>query len=180
MTAIRARPVSWPAKAPNGQTFLVVRTFFKTGAGDEKDDIVRLSPGSVRLVAKGVNYLPIGTLEGGSLLFANKADDSIFVPEGAGADFVFLVDTTDVLEGDPKAQPKINDGVFIEVKRLARVDLSGKPAAAPVKASEKVSVMRKPAVMTAAKVPPPAPAPETAPAAPRTPAPADPAAPAAP
>lgn len=185
LAQVRSRPVTWPSKPPAGKSFLVVRTLFKTGTADDKDDLVRVSPGSVRLVANGVNYTPIGTLQDASMLLANKPDDFLFLKEEQAADFVFIVETADVLsgEGDAKTQPTVNDGVFIEVKRLARVDLSGKPAVAPVKPGPNVEVMRKPAIIKAPPTPPPQPAQPPAPApapapAPTAPAPAAPAAPA--
>ena len=82
----------------------------------------------VRLVAGGVDYFPVGTLENQKTLWVNRVDDPLFVDarnHDRGADFVFYVDQEKVLGGDPK-KPTIADGVFIEVKRLARVDLSGR------------------------------------------------------
>jgi hypothetical protein len=128
---------------------LVVRVMFGKDAADT-DGNVRLSPASVRLVANGRNYFPIGTLENGNLLYANKVDDSLFVnvqAEDRGADFVFLVNPADIATGDPKQKDqKISDGVFIEVKRLARVDLSGKPVKVGVTPAKMVKVERKAAV----------------------------------
>src|SRR5688572_28171697 len=37
---VRSRPVTWPSRAPAGRTFVIVRTLFKPGAADDKDDLV--------------------------------------------------------------------------------------------------------------------------------------------
>jgi hypothetical protein len=156
------KPVSWPTPK-EGEMYLVARVQFNDGTADggEAPEYVRFSPGSIRLVTRSdedgaKNVFPIGTVEGGTTLWANRLDDFLFTSEGAAADVVFLVRSDEVLEGKTN---KVKDGVFIEVKRLAREDLSGKTVGEGIKSDKAVSVLRKPAVVTAAKTavaPPPA------------------------
>jgi len=148
------------------QQILIVRTFFDRNATDEKNDMVRFTPASVRLVGhdaagKARDYHPVGTMDtwGGGTFWPSRIDDAIYVKvsDKNGADLVFMIDNReDVLEGSAPAPAKskseskstasqaIKQGTFLEVKRLARVDLSGKPAesgALPV--DPKVEVTRK-------------------------------------
>ena len=148
------------------QQILIIRTFFDRNATDEKNDMVRFTPASIRLVGhdaggKARNYHPIGTMDtwGGGTFWPSRIDDAIFVKVGDknGADLVFMIDNReDILEGSAPAPAKsktgpkstasqaIKQGVFLEVKRLARIDLSAKPAetgALPV--DPKVEVTRK-------------------------------------
>ncbi len=155
--------VKWPAPK-EGETLLVVRLQFHDGAdGGKAPELVRFSPGSIRLVAQSdeegsKNYFPIGTVEAGNLLMANRVDDFLFVTEGAAADVAFIVRNDEILEGKTN---KVKQGVFIEVKRLAREDLSGKTVAPTITPDKSVTVLRKAAVTDAAKkaalAPPPAP-----------------------
>lgn len=137
-----------PPAAPDNTQF-VVRVLFHKDARDS-DNHVRVSPGSVRLVANGAHYFPVGTLENG-VLYTNKLDDFLFLNIGAedrAADFVFFVNGNDVLVEPPSgktvAPTKVKDGVFLEVKRLARVSLADKDVAAGVKPDKSVKVERKP------------------------------------
>ena len=127
---------------------LVVRVLFEQNAADA-DRMVRLAPASIRLCANERNYYPVGTLENG-LVYANKVDDFLLLnlkEKDGGADFVFLVNPSDITTGDPKAKvQKINDGVFLEAKRMARVDLSGKEIQPTVPAFADNRVERKPNV----------------------------------
>jgi hypothetical protein len=140
-----------PKKSGN-QAQLVLRVMFTKDAADV-DGNVRVSPASVRLVAGGENVFPVGTLENGQL-YANQVDDFLFINvKGAdsGADFVFFVNPEDIVAGgasslgkDAKEAPKVKEGVFVEVKRLARIDLSGKTVGlTPPAKSENVQVERK-------------------------------------
>ena len=147
---IHQRPVE-VKREPGKDTQLIIRITFHKDAGDS-DNRVRLAPASVRLVANGVNYYPVGTLENG-LLYANKVDDPLFINVGTqdqAADFVFMVDGADLLVEPPtpkEVKPtKVKDGVFVEVKRLVKIDLSGKEVAAGVKPDKSVQVERKPEV----------------------------------
>ncbi|HEV2295247.1 MAG TPA: CvpA family protein [Tepidisphaeraceae bacterium] len=146
------KPVTWPAPK-DGEMYLVARVKFLGGADSGKPpEFVRFSPGSIRLVARSdeegaKNYFPIGTVENGSMLFTNRIDDYLFVSEGQAADVVFLVRSDEVLEGKTN---KVKEGVFIEVKRLAREDLSGKTVDEGIKPDASVSVLRKTGIVAGA------------------------------
>ena len=82
------------------------------------------------------NYYPIGTLEPGTpypSLYADKLDDYLLVPMNRaaeirpGIDAVFMVDKDTFLTKDRK---KIEDGAFIEIKRMFREEIGGKPVSA--------------------------------------------------
>ena len=149
-------PALDPQRAPGeGKVHLVVRTHFSKEDADKKTGMVCLSAANVRLVAKSTetspphfkNYFPIGTLEGGRILYVNAPDDYLFVPAEKSADFVFEVDEEGVFtaadSSDKTAPRRIAPGVFLEVKRLARVSLAGMTAARGIQPSEQVEVVRK-------------------------------------
>ena len=189
---VRSRP--FPAgdvKPPGNQVLLIARVMFTRNAGDD-DGLVRFAPASLRLVGRKpgsgaseeawVNYYPVGTVEKGQTLYANKPDDYLFLDvKGAdrGVDFAFLVDKQAVLAGGGQGGGTVTvaDGVFLEFKRMARKDLTGEQVKTAYKASETVGAMRKkdvtdpnaqqPAQTTDASAQPP-PQPEQG-----TPAPAD-------
>jgi len=151
--AIRKRALPASIKARPDSVFLVVRTMFKQSASD-RDNIVRFSPSVVRLLANGKNYFPIGTLEGGTL-YANRADDALFVNvagSDGGADLVFQVDAG-VAPASPTgpSDRAIAPGTFLEFKRFARIDLSGKTVPPTIPASANVKVLRKSGVGPAPK-----------------------------
>jgi hypothetical protein len=157
-----SKVVKWPA-LKEGETLLVVRIAFNDGAdGGKAPEFVRFSPGSIRLVARSEeegskNYYPVGTIENGNLLLNNRIDDFLFISEGAAADAAFIVRNDEIFEGKTN---KVKDGVFIEVKRLAREDLSGKTVEGTLTPDKSVSVLRKGGIIDAAKkaalAPPPA------------------------
>lgn len=127
-----------PLATNPGNQILVVRVTFGDQATDD-DHNVRVSPAAVRLVANGVNYLPLGTMEN-HVLAANKPDDFLIIEPNKPVDFVFYVPRADVLTGgggkaskksggaeaEAAESAKVNKGVFLEAKRMARIDLSGK------------------------------------------------------
>lgn len=84
-----------------------------------------LTMSAVRLVIKGKNYYPIGSYQRGEQLVLTRPDDPLFIEAGRSVDFVFLVDSEQLqkVEGSGLVLPA---GSLIEVKRAARVDLSGK------------------------------------------------------
>jgi len=176
-------------KKSGNEAQVVVRVMFTKDAADS-DGSVRISPASVRLVAGGQNVFPVGTLENGQL-YSNKVDDFLFINvKGAdtGADFVFFVNPEDVVVGgagavNPKEgakdPPKVKDGVFVEVKRLARIDLSGKTVGLSIPKAENVQVERKPKLLEHRKAKAAAAAQPAQPATPDPDAAAQPAAPAA-
>lgn len=142
---VRKRQLDPILKPAQGKMLLVVRAIFSINATD-KDKIFRFSPGAVRLVANGKNYHPIGTLDNANLLMNSRVDDPLFVPitgEDMGADLVFMVEEADVAQGSKNEGLTINPGVFIDVKRLADVDLSGKKINPGITASPQIGVLRK-------------------------------------
>src|SRR5207245_496313 len=109
----------------------------------------------IRLVAKSTeinpprfkNFFPIGTLEGGRILYVNAPDDYLFVPGDKSGDLVFDGDEDGVFmpadTSDKSAPRRIASGVFLEVKRLARVSLAGMTAQRGIQLSDQVEVVRK-------------------------------------
>jgi len=145
-----------PQRTPGeGKVHLVVRTHFSKDDADKKTGMVCLSAANVRLVAKSTettpprfkNYFPIGTLEGGRILYVNAPDDYLFVPAEKSADFVFELDEDGIFtpadSSDKTAPRRIAPGVFLEVKRLARVPLAGMTAPRGIQQSEQVELVRK-------------------------------------
>lgn len=142
-------------KSDGANVLLVVRVNLGYDGTDE-DKLLRLSTGAVRLVGiksdRGdrsfVNFHPIGTLETGTVLFRNKPDDTLAVmlqDQNKPVDFVFLVPREQVFkEADQKARSlDFQSGVFIEVKRLARIDLSGKTATGSPPRTAPGTIVRK-------------------------------------
>ena len=142
-----------------GDVLLAVRIDVGQDASDS-DNVFRFSPAAVRLVAAGdatgdatgteppADYRPVGTLAQGAVLVANKLDDPLFLSiagEGGVVDLVFEV-PADLVKGAGSDAATIADGVFLEVKRFARVDLSGHPVVARLQPDPTAGPMRKPAV----------------------------------
>lgn len=141
----RGRKLDRTLKVDPSKVALVVRMVVARSATDS-DNRFRFSPGSIRILANGKNYTPIGALyEPGRVnMLMNFRTDDYLVAEldktdgNAYVDLVFVADRADVLE-DPAAKDglKLKSNAFFEVKRLARVDLSDKelvanlPSAAP-------------------------------------------------
>ena len=129
------------------QMFLVVRILFFKQAAD-KDNLFRFSPGSCRLVvpkaSRGAeeplwtDYYPVGTYDNQmKKLFIDKLDDMLFIDmrEGDhGADLVYLVDKAEFDKQAPR-------GTFIEVKRLARVDLGGMDVKTKLPPSTQIGIL---------------------------------------
>jgi hypothetical protein len=127
-------PLRKPAPS---DVLLIVRGQFTRGAHD-KDNNVRFSPASVRLVAAGKNHIPIGTIDTAGVLRVNLPDDFLVAPGDASIDFVFQVPREDfglqpaptraraAAAGEGESAQKLADGVFIEAKRMGVVDLSGR------------------------------------------------------
>lgn len=165
------RKVPPQIKPTANQLLLVARITIDHNSSDDVDSLFRFSPASIRLVANGKNYFAIGTVDNASTLMLQKPDDFLFLDTKAeaGVDAAFLVDKEDVT-GSAKPAPdgniKFADGVFVEVKRFAKLDLSGKSVDVNYAASPAINVMRKKLVMEKIKI---APAPVAA--APTTPGP---------
>jgi uncharacterized membrane protein required for colicin V production len=145
-----------PQRTPaEGKVHLVVRVHFSKDDADKKTNMVCMSAANVRLVAKSLestparfkNFFPIGTLEGGRILYVNAPDDYMFVPAEKSADFVFDADEDGIFtaadSSDKTAPRKIAPGVFLEVKRLARISLAGMTAERRIDQSDQVEVVRK-------------------------------------
>jgi hypothetical protein len=148
---------------------LVVRVMFDGSASDE-DKFVRFSTGSIRLVADGTDYYPLGTLDGSGVLRMDKPDDPLLVGVSDGphaADVVFDVPKT-VLQGGAMTQTASGatvsetfstfaSGVFLDVKRMAQIDLSGVKIVPPQAPDKTLNVIRKTGIPApAAAVAPPA------------------------
>jgi uncharacterized membrane protein len=167
---LRSRPLdTTPLRPTPNQVLVIARVMFGRGAADS-DGFVKFSPAMVRLVARQgtgagaqwVDYYPIGTVDNAQVLYGSSLDDFLFVDaKGAdkGADFAFLVDKSGFAEGGQGGPLVVSDGTFIEFKRIARQDLSGKQIKTPdkYKAAENIQVMRKKQAEA-----PPAPAPTAA------------------
>ncbi len=139
------KPPALPDKrvAKPNHMLIVVQTVFHRDDSD-KNSHFSFTPAGIRLVAGGSNYFPIGTMEGGTTLFAQQPDDLLFCSQDKGAELVFELPRS-VLE-DPKAeQPKLGPDVTLEVKRMARVDLGGKRLVsyAQAKPNDSIAVVRK-------------------------------------
>ncbi len=142
---LHQRPIVYARNPAHLQ--LVVRVMFNKDAADS-DGMVRISLGSVRLVAEHENYWPIGTIEAGRTLYLSKMDDFLMVnvkQADAGIDFLFDIDDmSKVLTGNAKdTAQKVKDGVFIEVKRMAKLDLSGLDVVVGIPSAKDINVERK-------------------------------------
>jgi hypothetical protein len=172
---VRAKPLfEDKVRRPDpGHSLVVVLVTFLDKAADQTDHFVRFSTASVRLVGNGNNYFPLGTINATGELVVNKPDDYLVAdtsknPKGAEVAFVFDVPTADIITGE-----SVRNGVFIEVKRLAREDLSGMAVKGQSALAVTDGVMHKgvapaPQVPVAPPVAPPAAVPPKA--APATPA----------
>ena len=133
----RKRNLPAEVKPDPSKVVLVVRINVDKAATD-KDTRFRFSTGAVRIVADGQNITPVGVIyePGGSNILMNYRVDDFLVAELdkekgiAVIDLVFIADRSTLL-ADPAAKEglKIKPGAFLEVKRLARVDLSEKDVA---------------------------------------------------
>ena len=170
--------------------FLIVRVAFDPQAADQKDRVFRFSPGSARLQAylsrteSGspgyVDFYPVGTMQNASTLMLSKPDDFLFVQladHPQGVDLVYVVPKHDFEKKAPRGEPGM-PGAFVEVKRLARVDISGEEVKSGPAANADFNPLRKPSIVeptpVAQDVPPPAPEPAPAPTPAPTPSPTTP------
>jgi hypothetical protein len=121
---------------------LIVRTSFASSAADD-DGKVRVSTGAVHLAGGGVLLHPLGTLNKG-VLYRNRADDFILVPNGT-ADFVFLM-VPELVDngGDPKSPGKMVADAVYEAKRGGIVAIGGEAITEGLpKAEDSTSVLTK-------------------------------------
>jgi hypothetical protein len=141
------------AQASN--VIVVIRVMFDINASDE-DKFVRFSTGSIRLVADGIDYYPLGTLDASGVLRVDKPDDPLLVGVSDAphaADVVFDVPKS-VLQGGAITKTasgatvsenfaSFAPGVFLEVKRMARIDLSSVKIVPPLAEDKTINVIRK-------------------------------------
>jgi hypothetical protein len=159
------KPLKPDGSAAANGVLVIVRVQVDKNATDENGSLFRFSTGSVRLVThdketgKAHDYYALGTMDNfqGGTLWPNHISDPLFIDNGKadGVDLLFSVeDRAELLEnaatpkkgGAAPAAPSggtIREGTFIEVKRLARVDLGGMPAETNWTADPKFEVMRK-------------------------------------
>ncbi len=148
--------------AASRKRFVVVRVSVNDNAAGA-GGFFRFSTGAVELVAgtgaegesrQWKDYFPIGTLDGGHILFVSHPDDPLFLKPSGGnnmIDFVFEVPSEAVLiEATPAEPSKVRQGTQIVIKRLARLDLSGREIKTTITSNAKVDVLRKPGVLEAA------------------------------
>jgi len=141
---------------------LIVLRVQVTQAAADADNLFRFSPASIRLCAKNVddpnrvtwrNYYPVGTVAAGKTLLVNHLDDPLFIKleavDKSSVDLAFVVDdVSDIITQEEGAADKPAQGAFLEVKRLARIELSALnlPVESFLKADPKSTLMRKPAL----------------------------------
>jgi hypothetical protein len=134
---IRNRKDLRPVKSDPANALLAVRVRFGSAAADD-DRLIRMGIASVRLFASGTNYFPEWTLQGDKLV-ASRPDDFLFFNTDGAVDFVFRVPRNAVFAAAGPAagaaaaasadagKHRIKPGVFVEVKRMARTELTGVP-----------------------------------------------------
>ena len=148
ITAIRSRklPAQLAADPTKpGKMVLIVRVAIDRSA-TEADGKLRFSTGSTRLVVNGETIYPTGTMHyPGNVLLANHVDDILLAtapPSGTPTiDFAFNVNRDDVAAAGADDGLKIKPGVYLELKRLARVDLSDQPVAISVPTPPEVNAV---------------------------------------
>lgn len=153
LEAVRKSNGKWldDAKPDKNTRILVVRVKMAPDTADSSTSVISFSLGSVRILAPATpppdqalaeNVYPIGTIETGKL-YVNSVDDYLFADGKADSviDFAFPLADEPIqnrlldVQGDAKTKRQvlaIKNGVMIEVKRLGRVDLSGKSVEAVV------------------------------------------------
>jgi hypothetical protein len=153
-----SRQIPSVVKPTPSQVLLVARIEIDHNAADDADKLFRFSTGSIRLAANGKNYFPIGVVDNANMLMLQKPDDFLFMDFGTAGqlavDVAFLVDRADLFGDARKPTDTIPDGPFIEIKRLARMDLSGRMFDSSYTASADVAVMRKKIAIDKIKVSP--------------------------
>lgn len=151
-------------QAPKGGAILILRVDASDDTRD-KDKMFRFAMGNIRLVLTGKDgktrdVYPVGTFDtwsgtgvtnGPGTVWPNRVGDPLFA-NNQGMDLVFVVDDANaVLEqgsGKPKAGNAkalvVKPGVFLEVKRYGKVDLSGMDAdQGPVAPNPQYDILRK-------------------------------------
>jgi hypothetical protein len=138
-------------RSPQNGRLFVVRVLFTSDAADT-DQRVRFATGNAPLVAGGTTHFPIGTLHDGSVFVRQYVDDPLVIAAGAqGVDLVYDLPLESIVSGEGE-NAKIRPGTLLRVKRLGRIDLSGRPVKQEVPPREQmISVQRKSEVLAAAE-----------------------------
>lgn len=122
---------------------VVVRTTMGKDSGELENFILHINTGSVRLVLNRKNHFPVGMMTPAGDLAVVRIDDPLFFDlskADTAIDWVFAVAESDLKPmGAESALPA---GAFIEVKRLARVDLSSRKLTAGAPAGAVLALMR--------------------------------------
>jgi len=130
-----------------GQMFLVIRVMVGHEAADS-DGLFRFSPGTARLFVDDgspgspKDLYPVGTLDKGKKLLISKIDDFMFLDvksQDRGVDLVYEVDQKSFEKQAPR-------NTFVEIKRLARVDLSGMAVNPDLKAAPEIELFLNPLI----------------------------------
>lgn len=154
----QVQPILQPAD-PQQQALLVVRMGIIPGKNvADTDGFFRFSPGSIRLVAGRcdssgvdvVDYHPIAILDRKGIAVACRIDDFLLANMNGSRtiDLVFQVDKDRVFGAGAKDPPyHLVSGTFLEVKRYAMADLSGKKVVyGPPTNHDRQSILRKPPI----------------------------------
>ena len=150
MEAIRGKERMTLALPPEAGDMFIVRVKPDGDQADKKDNLMRFSCAAVRLVAGRKNYLPVGTLSVDRTLLRHLPDDPLFLPSGKAVDLVFII-PSESLSAEPEkaisaAGTKVAQGVFIEFKRMARADLSGRVPENDLPSGDDTGILQKEAV----------------------------------
>jgi uncharacterized membrane protein required for colicin V production len=119
------RPVTIP-QFPDDYTLIVVRAI---ASPEGERGLINFAPSNVRLVVAGEQTFPIGILQKEDHILLTRADDPLFMTSGKPVDYVFAVRRNAFVTDDKAARMPPNS--FIEYKRGARSDLSGKVIEGP-------------------------------------------------
>jgi hypothetical protein len=114
------RPVTIP-QFPDDYTLVVVRAI---ASPEGERGLINFAPSNVRLVAGGEQAFPIGILQKEDHILLTRADDPLYMTGGKPVDYVFAVRRNALVADERVAKMPPNS--FIEYKRAARSDLSGK------------------------------------------------------
>ncbi|MGD1277843.1 MAG: hypothetical protein ABR964_11560 [Tepidisphaeraceae bacterium] len=157
----QVQPVLQPAD-PQQQALLVVRMgIIPSKNVADTDGLFRFSPGSIRLVAgrcdsSGVDvadYHPIAILNRKGIAVYCRIDDFLLASTNGARtiDLIFQVDKDRVFGAGAKDPPyHLVPGTFLEVKRYAMTELSGKKVVyGPPTSRDRESVVQKPQIAKA-------------------------------
>lgn len=145
------RPPEWKKSPPDKKLadelkknpklmLLVARVRLGKAASTDKKALLRLSPGSVRLVAgrtnpataemEPANYFPVGTIDNARNLVVNRIDDFLFINTGEdrAIDFAFIVEREGLVgKSSGAAPPKPAAGATAPTAAAASVAMTVEP-----------------------------------------------------